>query len=57
MNTMSKNIETPRFTVAFQGGNWSFFPDGEVPLEWDIWSTGLTWAEAHDAINFPTPTI
>ena len=52
---MKNTTNTARFTVAFQGDNWSFFPDGETPMGWDIWSTGLTWEEAHDAINFPAP--
>jgi hypothetical protein len=39
------------FTVAFCGDAWSFFRDGEAPDGWTVWSSGLTWEGAHDAVS------
>lgn len=50
MNSESTEITT--FTVAYNGDNWSFWRDGdEIPEGWTVWSSGLSWEDAHDAIN------
>lgn len=49
---MITEITATKFTVAFEGDNWTAFPDGEeIPDNWTIWATGLSWEEAHDNID------
>jgi hypothetical protein len=45
--TASATASATTFTVAFNGDNWSFWRDGEVPDDWAVWALGLTWEEAH----------
>jgi hypothetical protein len=52
-STEITEITAATFTVAFEDDNsaWAFFRDNEVPDGWTVWESGLSWAEACDAIS------
>lgn len=55
-NNQPKNKMNTFTLVCDQFGNFTFFPDGEVPQAVhgqlvEILESGLTWQEAHDKLN------
>lgn len=52
MTSTEITATTVKFTVVFDGDNWTAFPDGaEIPENWTVWATGLSWEEAHAALT------